>query len=300
MPKMIFPEYQEHIGGNTESLFGQQRFFINIGSVTQSELHHHDYAELSYFVDGSGTESINGAVHRIRPGTASFLLPHHMHKLKSDPGQTLVKYRCMFDLPLLFGNDDDREYSRLVYGIGTMSPSFAHFEGAAGERMTATMSQLLEEFQKPDSPGNRQMIRLKLCEAMLLFIRAGNESSSSSAGDEPDQSIKMSPILQYVHLHYKEKLSLEYIASQFRYSVPHISRSFKEHTGMKFHDYVRGLRIESAITMLLYTNMSITDISVAVGFESFRTFARTFREMKGMTASEFRSIKRDNDNIPNR
>ncbi|WP_158301751.1 AraC family transcriptional regulator [Paenibacillus mesophilus] len=293
MPKTIYPEYQEHIGGLKMTADGKQRFFINVGTVTQSALHHHDYAELSYYVEGTGSESINGVAHRIRPGTASFLLPHHMHKLESDPGLTMRKYRCMFDLPLLFGEHEDSEFSRLLYGIGTTSPSFADFDGAGAERMTATMEQLHEEYAMPDSPGRRHMIRLKLSEAILLFIRAGNGKCSVPPADERDETVKMSPLLQYVHLHYTDKLTLEDLSRQFRYSVPHISRSFKEHTGKRFHDYVRQLRIESAITMLLHTNMSVTDIAAAVGFDSFRTFARAFRDMKGRTASEFRSLMRE-------
>jgi AraC-like DNA-binding protein len=294
MPKTIYPEYQEHIGGLKMTADGKQRFFINVGTVTQSALHHHDYAELSFFMQGTGSESINGVAHRIRPGTASFLLPHHMHKLESDTGLSMSKYRCMFDLPLLFGEHEDPEFSRLVYGIGTTSPSFADFDGTAAERMRATLEQLLEEYAMPDSPGRRHMIRLKLSEAVLLFIRAGNGKSTVPITDERDETVKLSPLLQYVHLHYTEKLTLEDLSRQFRYSVPHISRSFKEHTGKRFHDYVRQLRIESAITMLLHTNMSITDIAIAVGFDSFRTFARAFRDMKGQTASEYRSMKRGN------
>lgn len=299
MQKTIFPEYQEHIGGLQALADGQQRFFINIASVEHSYLHHHDYCELSYFTEGTGTESVNGVEHRIRPGTASFLLPHHMHKLESDPGQSMCKYRCMFDLPLLFGEREDREFSRLVYGIGTTSPSFADFEGEAAARMSATLQQLHEEFARPDSPGRNQMIRIKLCEAMLLFVRAG-KTTLAPAAEKTEEALKLSRLLQYVHLHFSETLTLDHLAQKFCYSVPHISRSFKEHTGKKFHEYVRQLRMESAITMLLHTNMSVTDIASAAGFDSFRTFARAFRETTGQTASEFRSAMRSKNEPRNR
>ncbi|MEF3301564.1 AraC family transcriptional regulator [Paenibacillus sp. GYB003] len=294
MTKKIFPEYQEHIGGLPAAADGRHRFFINIGTLTGSPLHHHDYAELSYFVEGTGTESINGVTHRIRPGTASFLLPHHMHMLESDPGQTMRKYRCMFDLQLLFGDREDAEFSRLVYAIGTSAPSFVEFDEAGAERMRTTLELLREEYAMPDGPGKRHMIRIKLSEAMLLFIRAGNGGAPScDAAGEPGGTIRMSPLLQYVHLHYSEKITLEELAHRFHYSVPHISRSFKEHTGKRFHEYVRQLRMDSAVTMLLHTNMSVTDIAAAAGFDSFRTFARAFREQHGRTASEFRSAMRD-------
>jgi len=292
MPKMIFPEYHEHIGGLSAQPDGQQRFYINIGEVTKTTLHHHDYAEFSLFVEGSGTETINGVTHRVKPGTASFLLPHHMHKLDSEPNAKMRKYRCMFDLPLLFGANEDPEFSRLLFGIGTVFPSFVDLEGADAGRMRNTLDQLLEEFGKPENPGRQHMIRLKLSEALLLFVRAGAKNRHLAARQDREDKIGLSPMLQYVHLHYTERLSLEELAKTFNHSVPYISRSFKELTGKGFHDYVRSLRIESAVTMLLHTNMSVTDIAAAVGFDSFRTFARAFREMKNMTASEFRAAMR--------
>ncbi|MEF3311078.1 AraC family transcriptional regulator [Paenibacillus sp. GYB004] len=291
MRKTILPEYQDHIGGLAMTPDGQQRFFINVGSVAHSHLHHHDFAELSFFVEGSGAESINGVEHRIRPGTASFLLPNHMHKLDSDPDRTFTKYRCMFDMPILFGVHEDPEFSRLVYGIGISSPSFVDFDGSSAERMRTTMEQLLEEYGKPDYPGRRHMIRLKLSEALLLFVRESSGQRIAGSGSETEK-VKLSPILQYVHMHYTERLTLEELASTFRQSAPHISRSFKEHTGKGFLEYVRQLRIESAVTMLLHTNMSITDIAASVGFDSFRTFARVFRDIKGQTASEYREAVR--------
>ncbi|PYI55823.1 helix-turn-helix transcriptional regulator [Paenibacillus flagellatus] len=293
MTKTGFPEYQDHIGGLTHSPDGQQRFYIDIGTVTRSNLHHHDYAELSYYLEGEGTETINGVVHAVRPGTASFLLPHHMHKVESAPGRTMRKIRCMFDMPLLFDSRDSGEFSRLVYGIGTVTPSFADFEGRAADRMRTTLEQLLEEYAAGDRPARLQMLRLKLSEALLLFVRTGSRRAEEHANAGRDHAaVKLSPLLQYVHLHYAEKLTLEQLSEQFRYSVPYLSRIFKEQTGKRFHEYVRELRMESAITMLLHTNMSVTDIAAAAGFDSFRTFARAFRDTKGETASEFRSRMR--------
>jgi AraC-like DNA-binding protein len=286
MAKVGFPEYQER---------KPEEFFINIGEVVQTDLHHHDFAELSLFIDGTGTESINGTDYAVRPSAASFLLPHHMHKLVSDspPEQKLVKFRCMFELPFLFEEKDHSEFPKLVYSIGTTTPSVVYFDGEAEEQMRAAMAGLLKEYESPDTIGRRHMLKLKLSEAMLLFIRASHAANRAS---EPVaaacESLPMSQLLQYVHLHYLEKLRIEDLASRFCYSVPHISRMFKEQTGIRLHDYVQKLRIESAITLLLRTNMSVTDVATAAGFESFRTFTRVFRELKGMTASEFRDMRR--------
>lgn len=289
MAKVIFPEYQERQG---------DVFFINIGEVVQTDLHHHDFAELSLFIGGTGTESINGTDYAVRPNVASFLLPHHMHKLSSDgPEQKLVKFRCMFELPFLFDEKDHHEFSKLICSIGTSTPSVVYFQDDEAEKMRAAMTGLLNEYESPDTIGRRHMLKLKLSEAMLLFVRAGRANRASGPTAAPNDSPSMPQLLQYVHLNYLEKLRIEDLAVRFRYSVPHISRMFKEQTGVRLHDYVQKLRVEHAVTLLLRTNMSVTDIATSSGFESFRTFTRVFRELKGTTASEFRIAKRNESNL---
>jgi transcriptional regulator GlxA family with amidase domain len=70
--------------------------------------------------------------------------------------------------------------------------------------------------------------------------------------------------------------------------MPYISRLFKDHVGQSFLTYLHGLRIKSAASLLISTEMPIADISTEVGFESYRTFLRVFREIRGQTPSDYR------------
>lgn len=291
-----FPQYQEsivrlqHIQAN-----GQPRFYIAISPIYQNELHHHDYAELSYYIEGTGTETINTLEGYFRPGTASFKLPRHLHQMHSDSGEnyTAWKYTVMFDMELLFGTNDDIGLSKLLYGVGTTLPSFVHFDEAMHERMKAILELLMDEFLQPDTTYRRHMIRTKLTEALLLFVRFGNDPSSTSSPNVPEERINLFwSIMQYVHIHFSDDINLEKISSQFHCSVPYISRLFKEKFGKGFLEYVHELRIESASTLLLHTNMTVIEVAHEVGFDSSRTFSRVFRELKGQTASEYRSSMR--------
>lgn len=283
-----YPEYQEHIRGLQIIPGRRNRFYVDIQTLSFSKLHHHDYAELSLFVDGEGMEFINGIGHRLRPGTVSFVLPHQIHIIRNDPLHPVRKYRCMFDVDLLHHTIWNSEISRLMYSIGSTLPSFVDLHGYSEERLKIAFEHLLHEYSMPDSVVNEAMISLKLRETVLEFIRAASEIPSVVASEREDKS-KFWDMVQYVHTHCSDDLSLEELSRQFHYSVQHISRSFKEHIGKGFLEYVHELRIASAATMLTHTNMPVTDIAVAAGFDSFRTFARVFRQLKGQTASEFRN-----------
>lgn len=301
MDNTFYLEYQGDIDDIPRFRETQERFGIYQTNVTRTNLHYHDYAEISYFTGGSGFETINGVRHQLRQGTVSFLLPNHMHSISSAPGQQVSKYCCMFDVQLLFGHQEDRKFSSLLDSIGTDFPSFLDFEGSDKERMKQIFEFLLEIFSESETPFYRHLVRTKLTEAILIYIRCASRQQSRPnsliANKESAARTELFwPVLRYVHLHYRKPLSLEELAERFELSVSYIGVSFKKYTGHTFVKYIHHLRIETADNMLQHTNISVTDIALEVGFESFRTFARVFRERKGITANQFRSLSKQKKN----
>lgn len=299
MGKAMLPEHLDEIWGLRDvSTKGRLRCYVVATSMRDVPLHHHDYVEFTYFWKGGGIQRINGARHELRPGTASFILPHHMHEVQAPADPLSRKYCCLFDLQLLLGTHDDSDWSRLLYGVGSSLPSFVDFEGEGSLRMHRLFEELLQEYRQSGSPGKYQMIRAKLTEMLLLFIHAGNERADGGSADgDPPHETRLPrdkkrdwfwQCLNYLHTHYAEVITLEHMARRFGVSPTHMSRTFKEQTGLSFLDYLHRIRIDSACAMLLHTNMTISEIGLSVGFESFRSFSRVFRDMKGVAARDYR------------
>ncbi|MBP1988427.1 AraC family transcriptional regulator [Paenibacillus eucommiae] len=286
----IIPEYMD-VSANLNMKKGQLPFFIGISKIPWStHLHHHDFVEFSLVTKGSGTETVNGKTHHLRPGVASFLLPHHMHEIHSAPEHAVHKYCCMFDINILFGSSYDSDWCGLLYEIGSQFPSYAEFTADDTLWIEDIFAKLMTESTKPPQPGRSSMIRAMLTEALLLFIRT--VSRNRQTGDfarEPEMKQPFWPILQYLHVHYTDKLSLESVAEHFSVSSPYISRIFKHYTGKSFLNYLHQLRIDSAVNLLISTSMPIIDIAVETGFESFRTFSRVFQNLKEVTPREYRN-----------
>ncbi|WP_127583797.1 AraC family transcriptional regulator [Paenibacillus koleovorans] len=292
--EQLYLEYQGDIDDIPRMPGTRERFGILETSVSRTPLHYHDYAEISYFTGGSGVETINGICHSLQAGTVSFLLPNHMHTIQSAPDQFVRKYCCMFDVQLLFGYQEDGEFSRLLHTVGTELPSFGDFTGSEQETMQSIFQSLLALTHETQTPVLRHMIRTKLTEAVLLFLRSASHNQSVLKSPNATQTFRQTqlfwPVLRHVHVHYREPISLEELAQRFHLSVSYISLAFKKYTGSTFVKYIHQLRVESAVNMLRHTTISVTDIAHEVGFASFRTFARVFREIKGVTAKEFRGM----------
>ncbi|MFM0280256.1 AraC family transcriptional regulator [Paraburkholderia sediminicola] len=71
-------------------------------------------------------------------------------------------------------------------------------------------------------------------------------------------------------------------------SEAHFARSFKRAFGLPPHRYLLTRRIEQATTLLRDTELSITDIAFATGWESLGTFGRTFHDITGQSPSAMR------------
>lgn len=69
----------------------------------------------------------------------------------------------------------------------------------------------------------------------------------------------------------------------------HFARSFKQAFGVPPHRYLLTLRLERAKTLLRETDVPITDIAFACGWNSLGSFGRTFRDVVGESPSAFRA-----------
>ncbi|CAM4028254.1 helix-turn-helix transcriptional regulator [Janibacter anophelis] len=87
---------------------------------------------------------------------------------------------------------------------------------------------------------------------------------------------------------YASPLDIPSLSRVALMSPAHFSRQFTQTFGETPHRYLQRRRIERAMAMLRDHDRSVTDVALAVGYDSLGTFSRTFREITGRTPSEFR------------
>lgn len=98
-------------------------------------------------------------------------------------------------------------------------------------------------------------------------------------------------VVQYIHDHYHEELSIEQFAGSLNMSVSHFSRTFKEEIGEKYVEYITKYRLATAKRLLIETDMKIEEIAERVGYLGSNAFIRIFRKYEGITPGKYRSIQ---------
>ena len=84
-------------------------------------------------------------------------------------------------------------------------------------------------------------------------------------------------------------LTLRALADKNGYSGFHMTRKFKELSGVSLRDYLRGRRLAFALIDLRDTDRSILDIAVDYGFSSHEAFCRSFKAAYGIPPSTYRA-----------
>ena len=142
-------------------------------------------------------------------------------------------------------------------------------------------------FRPPyDSNGtfSRELLEIGLIEDLTQVSRFILHLSSPSRLDKNYlQSVK-----EYIHHNYTQDLTQKQIARQFNVTPNYLSAAFKKKFGTTMLNYIHELRFRQAKKMLENPDISIIDISHAVGFADAKYFSRIFRQRENLSPREYR------------
>lgn len=104
---------------------------------------------------------------------------------------------------------------------------------------------------------------------------------------------------KFIEDHCVEELSLTKVAKAVGICANHLSEKFKQVTGVNFVDYIARTRFEKASDLLRNSNLRISEIAFAVGFQSLSQFNRVFKRLSEESPTQYRtaSVKSKTPNI---
>lgn len=127
----------------------------------------------------------------------------------------------------------------------------------------------------------------KLNDLLTLLMES---SWHRGAHTNAPKKMEISQVKSFLDEHYKEKLSLESVASHFFIDKHYLARLFKEQYGVTLVTYLQQVRITHAKRMLRFTDKSIEEIGLECGIGELNYFSRVFKKLEGVSPSEFRRV----------
>jgi AraC-like DNA-binding protein len=112
---------------------------------------------------------------------------------------------------------------------------------------------------------------------------------SASTKSDTGKDHHLHQVLDYIHSHYREDISVDTLAGIAMQSRYHFIRLFKSATGETPYQYVLKLRMKEAMHLLRNTRTSVTDIALSLGYSSTSPFYRAFAKTYGVRPEQCRS-----------
>ena len=132
-------------------------------------------------------------------------------------------------------------------------------------------------------PGFEILADISLQEVIVHFLRLFNEDNS-----EQREGFVMTQIKAFLADNCHRRISVDEVAHFSGYSKSHLSRLFKEATGISIVQFTNQLRVERACRLIRTGDGSIEEIAYEVGFQNLNHFYKTFKKVTGSLPSTYR------------
>jgi two-component system response regulator YesN len=94
-----------------------------------------------------------------------------------------------------------------------------------------------------------------------------------------------------------KRITLDEVAAYLHLNASYFSRLFHKENGITFIEYVTRMKMNRAKELLDQTSHSIGKICEMLGYDNQSYFIKTFKNIVGVTPSEYRGVARDREMV---
>ena len=123
-------------------------------------------------------------------------------------------------------------------------------------------------------------------------MEVSEQKIASRRRTELEHRRQLNRVITYIQGHIDESLELQVLARVAGFSPFHFHRIFAAFVGEPLGQYVRRLRLESAARKLLDSSQNVTNVALAVGYETPSAFTKAFKQYSGVSPSRLRKMSR--------
>lgn len=143
--------------------------------------------------------------------------------------------------------------------------------------------------------GARQLLVLYLEQFFIHLYRrcgardartAGDIWNDAKAGDHSD-ALLLKRVVEYMEEHLSSRLTIEQICRDNLLGRSKLQKIFQKQCGMGPIEYFISLKIRYAKRLIRAGSMNFTQIADMLGYASIHYFSRQFKQVSGMTPSEY-------------
>ncbi|MDO5540296.1 MAG: AraC family transcriptional regulator [Eubacteriales bacterium] len=254
--------------------------------------HWHDELEAVLISEGQTAITIGSQKYIVSEGDGFFVNSGVLHDCVNYGTVPCRFHSLVFHPRLIGGNTGSIFWKKYVQPI-VDDPSF---EGLYLDAGIPWHQRILEDigsaWQASVNEANGYEFEIRNALSDILFIISRQRPSFSPSASEKTlrDNRRIKQMLTFIQEHFSEEILVRDIADNVSLSESECLRCFKKTIGTTPIQYLKKYRIQQAADLLTATPLKITEIATGCGFLDMSYFAKSFKESKGCTPSQFRKI----------
>jgi len=240
---------------------------------------HADLVQLLYLHKGQVEIDIEGVKHHVNHACLQVVPALCVHGFKFSPGAQ--GYILSFSAPLMA--QFEQQFGRPLQVLA--QAACVPVKGSR-RQINTLFSTLQNEYEGQGEA--RDMMLHSLISALLVWLNRQCAPAPSGSSRVERKRAVIHHFNQLVERHYREQLSVTHYASVVGLSTVHLNNLCHEFYGCSALNVLHQRVLLEARRSLLYTSMTISQISEYLGFSDATYFSRFFRRYTGSTPKDFR------------
>ncbi len=266
---------------------------IYLDDVTNDYVNWHWHKEFEIgFVTG-GTVNVDCGTRKyiLKSGDIFFINSDILHSMyNNDPPHISIFKSITFDGSVIAGNTNSIFYTKYLLPI-LSNNNLRDFALKPNDNNYPRLMSLISKIWNAvysESPDYEITVRNELSNLFRILIHLPENVSYDNNDNNYIQENRVQLILNYIHSHYREKITLNDLAQIASVSKTEAMRSFKSIIGQSPIKYLKNYKLQNAAYMIQNTDYSIGQISEICGFDDNSYFSKSFKEIYHCTPHAYR------------
>lgn len=246
---------------------------------------HHEF-EFLFMEEGSARCYIGSDEIELPQGCGLFVNSGILHRYETT-GRTLTP-NIVFS-PALLAPEQSLLYQKYIYPVIHSAVAWQIFDPKTAWQ-NEVLECLISVFHLQEEAWQNELETVSLLLRLWDLFFRHLPQQKQPGGSEPKQSrqARLQIMMQYIHSHYREPITLEQIASSVSISKSGALQLFQSGIRTSPVSYLIQYRLSRAAKLLHTTKKPVSEIASETGFSSAEYFCRKFKEHYHMTPNTYR------------
>ncbi len=244
--------------------------------------HSHTFWEFFLVTKGSYAHNLNGREEIIRQGEAYLIRPKDRHAISYNEKDS-VRLLITVSVPNM-----KEACASLAEGLYDSLMGGGELKCALSEHQIRKIVGFCSYIQK-NLGGDPK--KLELPASLLLYEILGIVIEERTSFDA-SKPVWLIDIVRKMQDPANKSWRVSDVMRNVNYSHSHVSRSFQEYMGCSIIEYLSEIKMQSASDYLSYSDLTVYEISNALGYRSPTNFSATFKQSFGLSPAQYRKSKK--------